>query len=79
MNTRNLRAKYGAKLAVVASSALAAGGAFAQAADPTSGVGAVTQIRTQMGDYGPVMFGLAIVSVGILIGVKWIKRAKGAA
>lgn len=79
MNIRTIRAKYGAKLAVVASSAVAAGHAFAQAADPTSGTAAITQLRTQMGDYGPVMFGLAIISVGIMIGVKWIKRAKGAA
>lgn len=77
MNTRNLRAKYGAKLALVASSVVAAGHALA--ADPTSGVEAITQVRTSMGDYGPVLFGLAIVSVGIMIGVKWIKRAKGAA
>ena len=40
MNTRNLRAKYGAKLAVVASSVIAAGQALAQTA-PTTGVEAV--------------------------------------
>lgn len=78
MNTRNIRAKYGAKLAVAASSVIAAGQALAQAA-PTTGVEAVTYVKDSMGDYGPVMFGLAIVSVGIMIGVKWIKRAKGAA
>ena len=77
MNIRTMRAKYGAKLAAVASSVVAAGHALA--ADPASGVEAVTQVRAAMGDYGPVMFGLAIVSVGIMIGVKWIKRAKGAA
>lgn len=49
------------------------------AADPTTGLEAITQLRTNMGDYGPVMFGLSIVSVGVLIGVKWIKRARGAA
>ena len=78
MNTRNLRAKYGAKLAVVASSVIAAGQALAQTA-PTTGVSAVEAVAASIGDYGPAMFGLAIVSVGVMIGVKWIKRAKGAA
>ena len=78
MNTRNLRAKFGAKLAVVASSVIAAGQTFAQTA-PTTGVEAVQAVKASMGDYGPAMFGLAIVSVGVMIGVKWIKRAKGAA
>ena len=77
MNTRNIRAKYGPKLAVVASSVIAAGQALA--ADPATGVEAVAAVRAGIGDYGPAMFGLAIVSVGVMIGVKWIKRAKGAA
>lgn len=77
MNTRNLRAKYGAKLAVMASSVIAAGQVLA--ADPATGVEAFAAVRAGVGDYGPAMFGLAIVSVGIMIGVKWIKRAKGAA
>ena len=76
MNTRNIRAKYGAKLAVVASSVVAAGHALAS---PTTGVQAVEAVAAGIGDYGPAMFGLAIVSVGVMIGVKWIKRAKGAA
>lgn len=76
MNTRNLRAKYGAKLAVVASSVAAVGQALAA---PTTGVEAVEAVAAGVGDYGPAMFGLAIVSVGVMIGVKWIKRAKGAA
>ena len=78
MNVRTLGAKYGAKLAAVASSVLAAGHALAQTA-PTSGVEAVEAVKAGIGDYGPAMFGLAIVSVGVMIGVKWIKRAKGAA
>ena len=78
MNTRNLRAKYGAKLAVVVSCVIAAGQALAQTA-PTTGVLAVEAVKYSIGDYGPAMFGLAIVSVGVMIGVKWIKRAKGAA
>ena len=45
----------------------------------TTGVEAVEAVKAGIGDYGPAMFGLAIVSVGVMIGVKWIKRAKGAA
>lgn len=77
MNVRNLRAEYGAKVAVVASSVIAAGQALAQTA--TTGVQAVEAVAAGIGDYAPAMFGLAIVSVGVMIGVKWIKRAKGAA
>ena len=78
MDAQTLRAKFGAKLAVVASYVIAAGQALAQTA-PTTGVEAVAAVKAGIGDYGPAMFGLAIVSVGVMIGVKWIKRAKGAA
>lgn len=70
---------YGAKLAAGASALALSGLAAAQTADPATGVAAITALRTEMGDYGPVMFGLAIVAVGVMIGVKWIKRARGAA
>lgn len=76
--TLNVARKYGAKVAAVGGAAIAAGSALAQTA-PATGVAAVTQLTTEMGDYGPVMFALAIVSVGVMIGVKWIKRARGAA
>ena len=62
----------------MASSVVAAGQALAQSA-PATGVDAVNAVKAGVGDYGPAMFGLAIVSVGVMIGVKWIKRAKGAA
>ena len=47
--------------------------------DAAARVEAVEAVKAGIGDYGPAMFGLAIVSVGVMIGVKWIKRAKGAA
>ncbi len=71
--------KYGAQVATGAAGLVLSGLAAAQSTDPTTGVGAVTALRTEMGNYGPVMFGLAVVSVGVMIGVKWIKRARGAA
>lgn len=75
-NAINLSRKYGARLAV-AGGAVATGSAFA--ADPTDALAAVTSLSTSSAGFGPVMFGLAVTVVGIMIGVKWIKRAKGAA
>lgn len=51
----------------------------AHAADPATALEAVTSLSGSAAGFGPVMFGLAVVVVGIMIGVKWIKRAKGAA
>ncbi|SFQ45758.1 hypothetical protein SAMN05216567_116147 [Variovorax sp. OK605] len=57
--------------------ALVAGASHA--ADPTDALAAVTGLSTSATGFGPVMFGLAVTVVGIMIGVKWIKRARGAA
>lgn len=51
----------------------------AHAADPADALAAVTSLSASATGFGPVMFGLAVTVVGIMIGVKWIKRAKGAA
>lgn len=51
----------------------------AHAVDPVDAMAAVTQLSGSATGFGPVMFGLAVTVVGIMIGVKWIKRAKGAA
>jgi hypothetical protein len=51
----------------------------AMAADPVDALAAVTSLSTSAAGFGPVMFGLAVAVVGIMIGVKWIKRARGAA
>lgn len=56
---------------------LVAGSAFA--VDPATAIEAVTTLSGSATGFGPVMFGLAVTVVGIMIGVKWIKRAKGAA
>lgn len=65
--------------ALAAFSAGSAGSVMAQAADPATALAAVTSLQGSAAGFGPVMFGLAVVVVGIMIGVKWIKRAKGAA
>ena len=49
------------------------------AADPADALAAVTSLSTSATGFGPVMFGLAVTVVGIMIGVKRIKRARGAA
>lgn len=71
--------KLFAPVLAAASAVLAAAPAFAQTADPVSALAAVTSLQGSAAGYAPVMFGLAIAVVGIMIGVKWIKRAKGAA
>jgi hypothetical protein len=65
------------RLAALSAALAASSGAFA--ADPTSALDAFTQAATASTGFGPGMWGLAAVTVGILIGVKWIKRARGAA
>ncbi len=53
--------------------------AFAQAVNPATALDAVQTLTTSSAGFGPVMFAIAVTSVGILIGVKWIKRSRGAA
>jgi len=53
--------------------------AQAQAVNPADGLAAVTSLQGSGTGYGPVMYGLAITTVGVMIALKWIKRAKNAA
>lgn len=79
MKLFKLARKYGAR-AVSSVGGLSIGGVvFAQATDPATALEAVQTLSGTMAGFGPVMFGLAIAAVGILIGVKWIKRSRGAA
>lgn len=66
-----------ARLGAISAAGAASGSAFA--VDPATALEAVGTLSTSSAGFGPVMFGLAIASVGILIGVKWIKRSRGAA
>lgn len=54
------------------------GAAFATPALPDA-VAQLTAISTSVGGYAAVMFLIAITAVGIMVGVKWIKRGKSAA
>lgn len=58
---------------------LASAGAFAQAVTVPSAVTQIEAITTGQAGYSTAMFALALTAVGILVGVKWIKRGKGAA
>jgi len=66
-----------ASLAVVTAAAMGSVSAFA--ADPASALEALGTLSTSATGFGPIMFGLAVTVTGIMIGVKWIKRGKGAA
>ena len=79
MNIISTLRTHGAKLGTAAGALVLSTVVSAQTTNPTSGVDAVTQLQGTIGSYGPVMFGLAIAAVGVMIGVKWIKRARGAA
>jgi hypothetical protein len=59
--------------------ALASLGAQAQAVTLPDATSQLTAISTSVGGYATVMFLIAITAVGIMVGVKWIKRGKGAA
>lgn len=79
MNIISSLRTHGAKLGTAAGALVLSTVASAQATNPTSGVDAVTALQGTIGSYGPVMFGLAVAAVGVMVGVKWIKRARGAA
>lgn len=69
--------KLALRLVAIHAGVLASASAFA--VDPATAIEAVTTLSGSSTGFGPVMFGLAVTVVGIMIGVKWIKRAKGAA
>ena len=76
-NSYTLARRHGARIAAGAASLGTVAGAMA--ADPATPLEAVQGLSTSADGFGPVMYGLAVISVGIMIGIKWIKRAKGAA
>lgn len=76
-NLQNLARKGFVALATLGASVAA----FAQttpAALPDASA-QIEAITTAQGGYATVMFALALTAVGILVGVKWIKRGRGAA
>lgn len=53
--------------------------AFAEGSTIPSAAAQISEITAQQSGYATVMFALALTAVGILVGVKWIKRGRGAA
>lgn len=67
-------------VAIVAASVLASAAAMAQSAVTLPDASTqIAEITAKQGGYATVMFTLALTAVGIMVGVKWIKRGRGAA
>lgn len=64
--------------AAVASLALAVAVSPALAVDPATAGEALSSFSGTTTAFGPVLFGLAVVSTGIMLGIAWIKKARGA-
>lgn len=60
----------GAGLGVAASAAMA---------DTTAFTAAVTSVTSDIGTYGAALVGLAAASVAFMVGVKYVKKIRGAA
>ena len=69
---------YLATCCAVVSALFATTSAFAVPTLPDA-TAELTAISTGITSYSTVMFLIAITAVGIMVGVKWIKRGKGAA
>lgn len=59
--------------------ALAAAVSSSFAVDPATAGEALSSLSGITSGFGPVLFGLAVTSSGILIGVSWIKKGRSAA
>lgn len=62
---------------VIVGTLLASTAVFAFADDPFTA--AMTDATTKVGTYAAALVGLAAVSVGFMIGIKYVKRIRGAA
>lgn len=75
---QNLRRRGAQTVAAVSGLGLSAA-VMAQTATVPSSAAMVDAVTAAQGGYATAMFALALAAVGILVGVKWIKRARGAA
>lgn len=65
-------------LPVLAAASGVLGSVSAYAVDPVTASEAFTTAAAASTGFGPAMWGLAAGTVAIMIGVKWVKRARGA-
>lgn len=77
MKLFNMARKYGARVALVGAGV--AGSASAFAVDPESALLALGSLSGTTTAFGPPLFGLAVASSIIVIGIAWIKKGRGAA
>lgn len=68
--------QFGYKAAAVLTCAIPAA-VFAQTTDPVTE--AMTEIGTKVTTYATSLVTLAIIGVGFMVGIKYIKKARGAA
>lgn len=76
---QNLRHRGAQALALASGLALSAAVSAQTVSTVPSSVSMVEAITAEQSGYATAMFALALAAVGILVGVKWIKRARGAA
>ncbi|TAM39762.1 MAG: hypothetical protein EPN61_12035 [Burkholderiaceae bacterium] len=76
MNLFNTARKYGAQITLAAGALLPM---LSHAADPADAMAALGELSGTTTGFGPPLFGLAVVATGIMIGVAWIKKGRGAA
>lgn len=68
------------RIGAAAGAMLAAPVAFAEATGPDAAFASkITEVTTSIGTYGLALVGVAAVGVGFMIGVKYIKKIRGAA
>lgn len=67
------------KFALVAPVLLLASMGSAHAAASVAFTGAVTEVTADIATYGAALIGVAAVGVGFMVGMKYIKKIRGAA
>ncbi len=67
---------YARKGTAAVTMALVSAASFAQTADPV--IAAMTEISGKVSTYSAGLVALAVVGVGFMVGVKYIKKARGA-
>jgi hypothetical protein len=73
--------KNAALAVVVGALMITSGAAFAQSAPSADSVvsAAIAAVQTSVGTYAGALVGLAAVAVGFFVGIKYIKKIRGAA
>lgn len=68
-----------ARLSVIAAAVLASSASFAQTAGSAAFTTAVTDVSADIATYGAALVGVAAVGVAFMVGMKYVKKIRGAA